>query len=120
MNEVHRDGYIEDCAKGVAWWNKILEKHGMEFRLYLPHRRFHRHVGLYAGQWFDPQGNPLTEEQWNARKDEWLPSPADKEYIGSLQSEPVYERGKMANWIAPPEKGINGMPVDFEYVRTES
>jgi hypothetical protein len=23
----------------------------------------------------------------------------------------------MANWIAPPTKGINGKPVDFEYVK---
>jgi len=23
----------------------------------------------------------------------------------------------MASFIAPPAKGINGMPVDFEYVR---
>jgi benzoyl-CoA 2,3-epoxidase subunit B len=31
--------------------------------------------------------------------------------------QPVYERGKMAAWIAPPARGINGKPVDFEYVR---
>jgi benzoyl-CoA 2,3-dioxygenase component B len=31
--------------------------------------------------------------------------------------QPVYERGKMASWIAPPETGIKGRPVDYEYVR---
>jgi benzoyl-CoA 2,3-dioxygenase component B len=30
---------------------------------------------------------------------------------------PVYERGKIANWIAPPAAGIKGKPFDFEYVR---
>jgi hypothetical protein len=30
---------------------------------------------------------------------------------------PVYEPGKFANWIAPPNKGIEGRPVEFEYVR---
>jgi benzoyl-CoA 2,3-dioxygenase component B len=30
---------------------------------------------------------------------------------------PVTEAGKFANWIAPPPRGINGQPVDFEYVR---
>ena len=30
---------------------------------------------------------------------------------------PVYEPGKMASWIAPPIKGINGLPEKFEYVR---
>ena len=31
--------------------------------------------------------------------------------------QPVVERGKFASWIAPPLRGINGQPVDFEYVR---
>jgi benzoyl-CoA 2,3-dioxygenase component B len=30
---------------------------------------------------------------------------------------PVYERGKMASWVAPPVKGINALPGDFEYVK---
>ena len=34
--------------------------------------------------------------------------------------EPVYEPGKFANYIAPPLRGINRMPIDFEYVRTET
>jgi benzoyl-CoA 2,3-dioxygenase component B len=29
----------------------------------------------------------------------------------------VTEPGKYANWIAPPPKGINGNPIDFEYVK---
>jgi benzoyl-CoA 2,3-dioxygenase component B len=29
----------------------------------------------------------------------------------------VVEPGKMANWIAPPKRGVKGRPVDFEYVR---
>ena len=35
--------------------------------------------------------------------------------MGSLM-QPVIEPGKVANWIAPPARGINGQPVDFEYV----
>jgi len=30
---------------------------------------------------------------------------------------PVTERGRFANWIAPPARGVNGRPIDFEYVR---
>ena len=30
---------------------------------------------------------------------------------------PVTEPGKIANWIAPPKKGVNGQPFEFEYVR---
>jgi benzoyl-CoA 2,3-dioxygenase component B len=29
----------------------------------------------------------------------------------------VTEPGKMASWVAPPAKGINGLPGEFEYVR---
>ena len=25
--------------------------------------------------------------------------------------------GKMAAWIAPPDRGINAQPVEYEYVR---
>jgi len=30
---------------------------------------------------------------------------------------PVLEAGKVAAWIAPPDRGINNLPVDYEYVR---
>jgi benzoyl-CoA 2,3-dioxygenase component B len=58
----------------------------------------------------------LDEATWNAQKGEWLPNDADEVYIKSLMK-PCHERGKMANWIAPPIKGINGLPEDFEYVK---
>jgi benzoyl-CoA 2,3-dioxygenase component B len=29
----------------------------------------------------------------------------------------VTEPGKFASWIAPPPRGINGRPIEFEYVR---
>ena len=31
--------------------------------------------------------------------------------------QPVVERGKFANWIAPPKVGIDNKPGDFEYVK---
>jgi benzoyl-CoA 2,3-dioxygenase component B len=61
----------------------------------------------------------LSEAEWQRRRHEWLPSPADREYLLSIMSRPVYEPGKFANYIAPPLRGINRMPVNFEYVRTE-
>jgi benzoyl-CoA 2,3-dioxygenase component B len=29
----------------------------------------------------------------------------------------VKEPGQFAGWIAPPAKGLNGQPIDFEYVK---
>jgi benzoyl-CoA 2,3-dioxygenase component B len=120
LNEVLRDTYIKDCQRGCDRWNKALAGHGLSDRLSLPHRRFHRHIGIYADHRFDPQGNPISQEEWDRRKDEWIPSKSDREYIESIQASSIFEPGKMANWIAPPRRGINGMPVDFEYVRTEA
>ena len=44
------------------------------------------------------------------------PNAADKTYIESLM-QGVHEKGKLAPWIGPPSKGINGQPFDFEYVQ---
>jgi benzoyl-CoA 2,3-epoxidase subunit B len=119
MNEVLRDWYVGDCAAGVVRWNRILEQHGMSDRLTLPDRKFNRNIGMYSGFHFDPNGVPLSNEEWERRKYEWLPSPGDSEYLLSIMAEPVFEPGKFANYIAPPRRGINQQPIDFEYVRTE-
>jgi benzoyl-CoA 2,3-dioxygenase component B len=120
LNEVLRDWYVEDCRSGVERWNKRIAAHGIDFRFTLPDRRFNRQIGVYAGLHFEPSGQPIDEAAWQRRRHEWLPSPADKDYLKSLQAEPVYEPGKFANYIAPPLRGINQQPLDFEYVRTES
>jgi benzoyl-CoA 2,3-dioxygenase component B len=119
MNEVLRDWYVGDCQNGVERWNKILERHGVSFRLRLPDRKFNRGIGMFSSLHFDPAGAPLSDEEWQRRKHEWLPSAADREYLLSIMAEPVYAPGKFANYIAPPLRGINRMPIDFEYVRTE-
>ena len=119
MNEVLRDWYTKDCQLGVSRWNKILERHGISDRLRLPDRKFNRHIGMYADVYVDPNGCQLAKDAWEARKSEWLPTPADREFLKSLSVKPVYEAGTFANYIAPPAKGVNQKPVDFEYVRTE-
>ena len=58
----------------------------------------------------------MSEAQWNAREDEWLPTAADRAFVARSWAA-WCEPGKMAGWIAPPAVGINGQPVDFEYVR---
>ena len=119
MNEVLRDWYVGDCSAGVERWNRIFEKYCISERLRLPDRKFNRGIGMYSGFHFDPNGAPLSAEEWERRKHEWLPSPSDKAYLLSIMAEPIYEPGRFANYIAPPARGINRKPVDFEYVRTE-
>ncbi|HUB07849.1 MAG TPA: benzoyl-CoA 2,3-epoxidase subunit BoxB [Myxococcales bacterium] len=117
MNEILRDGYVEDCQRGVDRWNKTLEQSGLAFRLKLPSRRFHRQQGVFAGLFFDPEGRQIERAEWEKRAGEWLPSAADRAYVKSLQPRALYAPGQMAHWIAPPAKGIDGKPLDFEYVR---
>ncbi|MCI0657403.1 MAG: benzoyl-CoA 2,3-epoxidase subunit BoxB [Acidobacteria bacterium] len=116
MNEVVRDAYVEENQKGVDRWNRIIKEAGVNFEIRLPSRRFNRKMGIYGGHFFDPAGNPITDEQFNRRRFEWLPSEKDKECVKQLM-QPVLERGKMAHWIAAPNSGINGKPIDFEYIR---
>jgi benzoyl-CoA 2,3-dioxygenase component B len=119
MNEVLRDWYVGDCQAGVERWNRILDRHGVTTRLKLPDRKFNRGIGMFSSVHFDPDGVSLSDENWQRRKHEWLPSTADRDYLLSIMAEPVFEPGKFANYIAPPLRGINRMPIDFEYVRTE-
>ncbi len=120
LNEVLRDWYVEDCRSGIERWNKKIAGYGIGFRFELPDRRFHRQIGVFAGLHFDPSGRQLSADEWQRRRNEWLPSDGDTAYVKSLQAAPVYERGKFANYIAPPLRGINHQAIDFEYVRTEA
>ncbi|HYN25020.1 MAG TPA: benzoyl-CoA 2,3-epoxidase subunit BoxB, partial [Pyrinomonadaceae bacterium] len=115
LNEVLRGEYVKDCEKGLARWNKTLADAGISDRIRLPNTRFHRHVGEYTGHHFDIGGNPITAEQFEQRKAQWLPTIEDREYVRSLMH-PVVEPGKIANWIAPPAAGVKGKPFEFEYV----
>jgi benzoyl-CoA 2,3-dioxygenase component B len=115
MNEVVRESYVRDCEKGLGRWNKLLEDSGYPQRMFLPSPRFRRTVGSWANVPTDLNGKPIGAEEFAARQTEWLPAEGDRAYVRSLMKG-VFERGKMAGWIAPPERGINTKPADFEYV----
>jgi benzoyl-CoA 2,3-epoxidase subunit B len=114
LNETLRDDYVVDCQKGVDRWNRALAEIG--HKLTLPHVGFNRNVGTFSGARISPEGEVLSETQWAAAVDRFLPSVADRTYVESLMIG-VHERGKMAGWVAPPTNGIHGRPVDFEYVK---
>ena len=113
---------FEDCQRAVDKWNRIIERSlgdaGAAHLLRLPHRRFHRLIGLYAmpTNYYDPDGCCIDAQSFSQARDRWLPSAADRAHIQSLMV-PVLERGKIAGWLAPPARGIQGRSFDFEYVR---
>ena len=116
MNLELADSYRDDCEKALTRWNKVLEKAGLPDRLFLPNRRFNRHVGVFAGSFFDPQGNPISEQEFESEREVWLPTEVDKSFVQSLMV-PCRKPGEFAGWIAPPSKGLQGNALDFDYVR---
>lgn len=116
LNERLRDDYIADSQRGVDRWNQIIKRHGIDFELTLPHRGFHRAIGAFAEVKVSPDGRVLSEAEWDAGRRAWLPTEEDDAFVQSLM-QPVVEPGTFASWIAPPARGINGQPIDFEYVR---
>jgi benzoyl-CoA 2,3-dioxygenase component B len=116
LNEVLRDDYIKDSVAGVDRWNKVLEKAGIPTRMKVPHKAFNRNIGALSSVKVSPEGRVLSQGEWDAMADQWLPTRQDRAYVASLMGRCV-EPGKFANWISPPVMGINRLPVDFDYVR---
>ncbi|WP_337180560.1 benzoyl-CoA 2,3-epoxidase subunit BoxB [Sphingopyxis granuli] len=112
MNYITRSAYIRDCQVGFTRWNRSIAKAGFDFELTLPSERFNRKVGLWSGHDVGPDGKPGSRDEIVAA----LPSEADRIYVKSLMVA-VTEIGKCANWIAPPDRGINNNSFDFDYVR---
>jgi len=116
LNEVLRDDFIRDSVAGIGRWNRVIEKAGLSFRLSAPHKAFNRRIGSFANIRVSPDGQLISEAEWQANVRRWLPSEADRAYVASLMGR-VVEPGKFANWIAPPPVGINRQTIDFAYVR---
>ena len=119
INEKLRQDYIDDCQRGLNRWNKVIEKHGYDFRFKLPHRGFHRAIGNFAEVRVSPDGRVISEAEWTNNLADWLPTSSDRDFVTTVMK-PCYEQGKIAGWIAPPTRGIHGNPFDYEYVKFNS
>ena len=101
----------------IIGWNRMLARMNIGFAFRVPDKRFNRRIGVYKDDHFAPDGAPVSAERFAQGLAEWLPSDAERAHVKSLMR-PVYEPGKIAGWIAPPARGIDGKPaLDFEYVR---
>ncbi|MGI9333533.1 MAG: benzoyl-CoA 2,3-epoxidase subunit BoxB, partial [Gammaproteobacteria bacterium] len=117
LNERLRRDYVEDVERGLQRMNRVIADAGFDTVLELPHAAFNRHIGHFAGLHVSPRGEIVSAGAWRAHAADWLPSAEDKAYLNALMEKPVHEPGKFANWIAPPARGVNQQPVDFEFVR---
>ncbi|MEH6402459.1 MAG: benzoyl-CoA 2,3-epoxidase subunit BoxB [Sneathiella sp.] len=116
LNMRLRNDYAREASGGVVRWNAIIKKIGINFEMKMPHQAFHRQIGEFANINTTPDGEVISDEKWEAKKHEWLPTVQDGEFIQSLMVA-VTEPGKYAGWISPPKLGINNQPGDFEYVQ---
>ena len=119
LNERLRDDFLADVAVGVERLNRVIRNFGVDFRVTLPHVAFNRRIGAFAELDVTPGGEVIDAGAWRGRESEWLPAESDRAYVRSLMPSAVTEPGRFANWIAPPSRGINHRPVDFEYVRLD-
>ena len=116
MNEVLRDWYVGDCQAGVDRWNKIFERHGLSDRLRLPDRKFNRGIGMFAGFHFDPDGRLAVRGGMGAPEAR-VAARAVRQGVPAQHHEQRRSTrpGKFANYIAPPQRGVKGKPINFEY-----
>ena len=101
---------------GVGRWNKVIETSAFRSRSSC---RTSPSIATSASSRASRRmsnGNILSDAEWTKRRDEFLPSDGDREFIEGLM-QPQFEPAKFASWIAPPKVGIDNKPGDFEYVK---
>ena len=116
LNARLRDDFIEDCMGGISRWNREIQSQGIDFEIRLPHGAFNRKIGEFSTISVTPKGQVVSQKEFEASRDQWLPNFDDQSFIESLMR-PHFEPGDIAPWIARPTKGIDHKPTDFEYVK---
>src|SRR4029077_10047536 len=84
LNERLRDRYIKDTISGLGRWNRVLQKHGIEETIVLPHKAVNRRIGYFAGVRVRPDRRIIGEQQGQANERSWLPTRDDRAYVASL------------------------------------
>jgi len=97
-------------------WNMLIKRAGFDIELYLPSSKFRRSIGSWVGLPVDPHGKLIDQVTYDKKLNDWIPTESDRVFVTSLMQK-VTAPGKMAGWIAPPDRGINNNAVDYEYVR---
>src|SRR5260370_1419163 len=54
---------------------------------------------MYSGFHFDPSRLPLSKEEWEPRQAEWLPTPADQQYLLSVIGAQVIAPYELSLWL---------------------
>jgi len=117
LNARLRDDFMQDCLGGISRWNKEIASHGVDFEVTLPHVAFNRSIGEFGDLNVSPGGKLVSAAEWDASRDDWLPTSVDRAFIEGIMEPRYMTPGQFASWIAPPSRGIDHKPMDYEYVR---
>ena len=114
LNMRLRDDYSQDCVKGMLRWNKVISTAGIDYKLQVPNTAFHRQIGEFKDVHATPDGLLIDDATWASRKNDWLPSAADGDFIASLMK-PVTEPGEFASCLlytspSPRDLSTSRMP----------
>ncbi len=117
LNGAMRQAYFKEVQQLLGRLNRMIERASVRHTLRLPSQRFNRKFGVYANDFFTPAGDRVGMPLFESMHTSWLPTDADRAHLASIMA-PVRESGKIAGWIAPPQRGINSQAaLDFDYVR---
>ena len=119
LNARLRDDFLRDCLKGLHRWNQAIRQAGFRMTLTLPHVAFNRRIGSFAHVRAAPDGRVIDPSTWEEKRDEYLPSAEDQDFIMSLMV-PELTPGQFAGWVAPPHILTDNRPGQFEYVKIAS
>ena len=76
-------------------WNRIISKVGVRFDLNLPHVALSRAIGEFSEINADPDGQLMSDAEWQSRKDQFLPTDQDRAFLGSIMA-PVTVAGPVS------------------------
>lgn len=86
LNELARELYRQECQRLVDRLNTHIPE--QERRLKLPDLKFNRHIGQYAHQHYDVDGNEISAGRYPAYLESVLPSKADHTLLHDVMKEP--------------------------------
>jgi len=116
MNEVLRDEYSRTASARSTAGTRRCQRGGVKAcrsgcQSALPSRAW-----APAPPRSSTRGRLISEAGYQARLGEWLITDADRAYVKSLMHGRL-RAGQGGQLDRPAGKGINGMPVDYEYVK---
>ncbi len=94
LNELSRSQYHKEVSAIVDSLNHNVKPGQPKLRV--PDIKFHRSIGVYAGQTYSVEGEPLSPEQYERHLKEVMPNDADDEYLIGVEKE--------KGWIVDPQQ----------------